>query len=149
MIAGRSHLFSPHPVVDGKPYWDGGLYSNTPSTWCSTTIRNIQTYEALHNLRRVVRELYGELSEAKRKDPKMRELAEYGCHTTMDIVHLGNRDRVWELATKDLDFSRTAIDERWQLGYADATQMLEGAGWMDPVDPLVGVVVHRMPTVAA
>ena len=35
----------------------------------------------------------------------------------MDIVHLGSRDRAWELASKDLDFSRTAIDERWQLGY--------------------------------
>jgi NTE family protein len=89
------------------------------------------------------------LPEAKRKDPKMRKLAEQGCHTTMDVVHLGNRDRGWELATKDLDFSCTAIDERWQLGYANATQMLQRAGWMDPVDPLVGVVVHRMPAVTA
>ena len=176
-------------VVDGEPYWDGGLYSNTPldvvlddhprvNTLCfmvdlwnscgdephsisqtldrqkdimyaSRSDRNIETYEAKHNLRRVIRELYGQLSEAKRKDPKMRKLAERGCHTTMDIVQLGNRDRGWELASKDLDFSSTAIGERWQLGYADATRVLDRAAWMDPVDPLVGVVVHRMPAVTA
>ena len=117
--------------------------------YASRSDRNIETYEAMHNLRRVIRELYGQLSETKRKDPKMRKLAERGCHTTMDIVHLGNRDRSWELASKDLDFSHTAIEERWQLGYADAMRVLDRAAWMDPVDPLVGVVVHRMPAVTA
>ena len=117
--------------------------------YASRSDRNIETYEAMHNLRRVIRELYGQLSEAKRNVPKMRKLAEWGCHTTMDIVHLGNRDLDWELASKDLDFSRTVIDERWQLGYADAKRVLDRAPWMDWVDPLVGVVVHRMPAVTA
>ncbi len=98
----------------------------------------------MHNLRRVIRELYRNLPEAKRDDAEMKKLAEWGCHTTMDIVHMGNRDRVWELASKDLDFSRTAIDERWQLGRADALRVLQRAAWMDPLDPLVGVVVHEM-----
>ena len=118
-------------------------------TYASRSDRSIETYETIHNLRRVIRELYGQLSTAKRKDPKMREFAARGCHTTMDIVHLGNRDRDWELASKDFDFSRTAIEERWQLGYADAARVLERAAWMEPVDPLVGVVVHRMPDVTA
>ena len=117
--------------------------------YASRSDQNIETYEAKHNLRRVIRELYRHLPQAKRKDPKLRKLAEQGCHTTMDIVHLGNRDRDWELASKDVDFSRTAIEERWQLGYADAARMLERAAWMEPVDPLVGVVVHRMPPVPA
>ena len=46
---------------------------------------------------------------------------------------------------QDLDFSRTVIDERWQLGYSDAMRVLERAAWMDPLDPLVGVSVHPMP----
>jgi NTE family protein len=117
--------------------------------YASRSDRNIESYEAMHNLRRVIRELYDHLPEASRRDPTLRKLAERGCHTTMDIVQLGNRDRQWELASKDFDFSRTAIEERWQLGHADATQMLERAAWMDPVDGLVGVVVHRMPAAAA
>ncbi|MGH8622722.1 MAG: patatin-like phospholipase family protein [Burkholderiales bacterium] len=117
--------------------------------YASRSDRNIETYQALHNLRRVIRELYGNLPEAKRKDPEMRKLAERGCHTIMDIVHLGNRSRDWELASKDVDFSRTAIDERWQLGHADAMRVLQRAAWMDPLDPRVGVVVHQMPGVTA
>jgi NTE family protein len=113
--------------------------------YASRSDRNIETYQAMHNLRRVIRELYRHLPELKRKQPNFRKLAEWGCHTTMDIVHLGNRDRDWELASKDVDFSRTALEERWQLGYADAARVLERAAWTDPVDPLVGVVVHRMP----
>lgn len=117
--------------------------------YASRSEKDIETYRALHNLRRVIRELYRNLPEARRNDPEMRKLADRGCHTTMDIVHLGNRDRDWELASKDVDFSRTAIEERWRLGYADAMRVLERSAWMDPQDPLVGVVVHPMPGVTA
>src|SRR5687768_3254461 len=55
-------------------------------TYASRSDRSIESYESIHNLRRVIRELYGELSTAKRKDPRMREFAGRGCHTTMDIV---------------------------------------------------------------
>lgn len=117
--------------------------------YASRSEQNIETYQALHNLRRVIRELYGNLPESRRDDPEMKKLADRGCHTTMDIVHLGNRDRDWELVSKDVDFSRTAIDERWQLGYADAMRVLERAAWVEPVDPMIGVVVHPMPDVTA
>jgi NTE family protein len=113
--------------------------------YASRSEKNIEAYRALHNLRRIIRELYRNLPEDRRAEAEMKALAEYGCHTTMDIVHLGNRDRDWELASKDADFSRTAIDERWRLGYADALRVLERAAWMDPVDPLAGVAVHPMP----
>jgi NTE family protein len=117
--------------------------------YASRSEEDIETYRALHNLRRVIRELYRNLPEARRNDPEMRKLAERGCHTTMDIVHLGNRDRDWELVSKDVDFSRTAIEERWRLGCADAMRVLERAAWMEPQDPLLGVVVHQMPGVTA
>jgi NTE family protein len=117
--------------------------------YASRSEQSIETYQALHNLRRVIRELYRNLPEAKRNDPEMRKLADRGCHTTMDIVHLGNRDRDWELVSKDVDFSRTAIEERRRLGHADALCVLERAAWMDPQDPLVGVVVHPMPGITA
>jgi NTE family protein len=113
--------------------------------YASRSEKNIEAYRAMHNLRRIIRELYRNLPEDKRAEAEMKALADYGCHTTMDIVHLGNRDRSWELASKDADFSRTAVDERRQLGYADALRVLERAAWMEPRDPLAGVVVHPMP----
>jgi len=118
-------------------------------TYASRSEQNLESYRALHNLRRVIRELYANLPEARRKDPEMRKLADRGCHTTMDIVHLGNRHREWEIVSKDVDFSRTAIDERWQLGYADALRVLERASWMGPRDSRVGVVVHRLSSATA
>jgi len=117
--------------------------------YASRSEQNLESYRALHNLRRVIRELYANLPEARRKDPEMRKLADRGCHTTMDIVHLGNRDRDWELVSKDVDFSRTAIDERWQLGYAEALRVLERASWMGPRDPRIGVVVHQLSSLTA
>ncbi len=115
--------------------------------FASRSEKNIEVYQAMHRLRRIIRELYRNLPEERRQEAEMKALAEYGCHTTMDIVHLGNRDWGWELASKDADFSNTAITERWRLGYADAIRVLERAAWMDPPDPLVGVVVHKMPGV--
>jgi NTE family protein len=117
--------------------------------YASRSGQNVETYQAMHHLRRVIRELYRNLSEAKRREPEMKALAEYGCHTTMDLVQLRNRDRPWELASKDLDFSRAALDERWQLGYDDAMRVLQRAAWMSPPDPLAGVVVHAMPPATA
>jgi NTE family protein len=115
--------------------------------YASRSEQNIDVYLAMHHLRRIIRELYDNLPAEKRRDPAMRKLAEWGCHTTMDIVHLGNQASDWELASKDTDFSRTAIAERRELGYADAARVLERAAWMEPADPLAGVVVHNLPEI--
>jgi NTE family protein len=116
--------------------------------YASRSEQNIDTYLAMHHLRRIIMELYEHLPAQKRREPAMRKLAESGCHTTMDIVHLGNQARDWELALKDADFSRTAFDERRDLGYSDAARVLDLAAWMQPADPLAGVVVHNLPQAA-
>ncbi|HKA39097.1 MAG TPA: DUF3734 domain-containing protein, partial [Burkholderiales bacterium] len=113
--------------------------------YASRSEQNIDTYLALHRLRRIIKELYENLPTEKRREAKLRKLAEWGCHTTMDIVHLGNQARDWELALKDADFSRTAFNERREQGHADAARTLEIAAWMQPADPLAGVVVHNLP----
>jgi NTE family protein len=115
--------------------------------YASRSEQNIDVYLAMHHLRRIILELYENLPAEKRRQPALRKLAEWGCHTTMDIVHLGNQAREWERALKDADFSRTAIEERHALGYADAARVLELAAWMQPADPLAGVVVHNLPQV--
>lgn len=105
--------------------------------------RGIREYQEKHNLRRAVRALYKALPESKRNDPKLKELAELGCHTTMEVVHLSYRGKAWETATRDADFSAAAISERWGQGYQDASLALRQAAWMAPVPPHVGVVVYE------
>lgn len=99
----------------------------------------------MHNLRRAVRALYERLPEEVQNEPEIAKLAQLGCHTTMDIVCLIYPARNWELATKDVDFSWMAIEERWAQGYDDACRSLKRAAWLAPVPPHIGVVVHGLP----
>jgi NTE family protein len=105
--------------------------------------RGIREYQEKHNLRRAVRALYKALPESKRNDPELKELAELGCRTTMEVVHLSYRGKPWETATRDADFSAVAIAERWDQGYQDAVLALKQEAWMMPVPPHVGVVVYE------
>ena len=107
--------------------------------------QHIAAYCRIHNLRRAIQVLYERLPAAIRNEPEIAALAELGCHTTMEIVRLMYAPRDWELATKGMDFSWAAIEERWTQGYRDATRVLKRAAWLEPVPPHVGVVVHDLP----
>jgi NTE family protein len=109
--------------------------------------RGIRDYQEKHNLRRAVNALYQALPQNKRNDPELKELADLGCRTTMEIVHLNYAGKPWESATRDADFSASAIGERWEQGYRDASAAIERTAWMEPVPPNVGVIVHEPPPV--
>ena len=106
---------------------------------------HIDTYQKIHNLRRAVRELHAKLDVALHDDPEVKSLAALGCHTTMQIVHLTYPEPKWEISSKDADFSWSAIEERWQRGYADAMRALNQAPWEQPTPPHAGVVVYEIP----
>ncbi|MEO8303017.1 MAG: patatin-like phospholipase family protein [Betaproteobacteria bacterium] len=168
--------------IDGDPYWDGGIYSNTPieavlddkprrdsviftvhmwnpdgpepeSLWqvmgrqkdiqyASRSKSHIARQQQIHHLRHVIRELSKELPEKLRNSPKARELASWGCGTTMHVARLVAPKLVGEDHTKDIDFTPAGIRARWKEGYADTRRMIERAPWKAPVDPTVGVVIH-------
>jgi NTE family protein len=170
--------------IDGQPYWDGGVYSNTPieavfddhprrnsvifavnvwqasgdepkSIWevmgrqkdvkyASRDDAHIARQKQLHQLRHVIRQLAEQLPASKRNSAGCRELAAYGCRTTMHIVRLLAPSLTSEDLFKDIDFSSGGIRHRWEAGRRDALQMIERAPWNDPVDPLEGVGVHEL-----
>jgi NTE family protein len=169
--------------IDGDPYWDGGIYSNTPvetvfddnprrdsvvfsvqvwhaagpepeSIWqvlsrekdiqfASRTDSHIARQEHIHQLRHIVRELVRRMPEAQRETPEVKEMAGYGCGTIMHIVRLNAPRLDSEDLMRDIDFSGTAIQARWQAGYADTKRTLQRRPWERPVDPMVGVAVHE------
>jgi NTE family protein len=110
--------------------------------YASRSEQQINNYMKLHNMRRMISALYEQLSEDKKQLTENRKFRSYGCVTDMDIVHLGYNEHPWELSTKDIDFSKKLINERWARGYADAKQMLEIQPWLLPHLPNVGVIVH-------
>jgi NTE family protein len=105
---------------------------------------HIARQKQIHQLRHVIRELAKNLPAGKRRTREFRELAAWGCGTTMHVVRLLAPTLRGEDYMKDLDFSAASIRMRCEAGLADARRMIEHAPWAAPVDPMEGVVVHEL-----
>jgi NTE family protein len=184
MASGALPPAFPAVRIDGEPYWDGGIYSNTPieavlddtprhdsvifavnvwhqsapepeSIWqvmtrhkdiqyASRADSHIVRQKQIHRLRHVIRELEKQIPAARRSAPEVRELASWGCGTTMHVVHLVAPRLKNEDHTKDIDFSPTGVSARRQAGYDDTLRMIARAPWTESaVDPIEGVIEHR------
>jgi NTE family protein len=182
MASGALPPAFPAVRIEGEPYWDGGIYSNTPieavlndmprrdsvifsvQVWnphgpepasmaqvigkqkdiqYASRAHHIEGQRQLHRLRHVIRELSKELPDAALARPEVRELAAWGCGTTMHIVKLNAPILEGEDHTKDVDFTPNGIRNRWQAGYDDARAMIARSPWRAEVDPIEGVMIHE------
>jgi NTE family protein len=112
--------------------------------YASRADSHIGKEKRIHHMRRVIRELVQKLPAELRETPECRELAGWGCHTTMHVVRLLAPALAAEDYWKDIDFSAAGIGARWEAGRRDAQRMIERAPWRDPVGPMEGVVVHEL-----
>ena len=182
MASGALPPAFPAVRIDGEPYWDGGIYSNTPieavlddrprrdalifavnvwhqtapepeSIWqvmgrqkdiqfASRADSHIARQKQIHRLRHVIRQLTQQLPASKQADPVVKELASWGCGTTMHVAHLLAPRLEGEDHTKDIDFSPAGVKARREAGYADTMKMIERSPWRAPTDPIEGVVEH-------
>src|SRR5256712_4620154 len=165
--------------IDGEPYWDGGLYSNTPieavlddkprrdsvifsvnvwqpdgrepaSIWqvmgrqkdiqyASRADSHISRQKQIHHLRHVIRELAKNLSPKKQNSAECRELAAWGCGTTMHVVRLLAPTLASEDYLKDTTFSRPGITARWEAGLNDTQGLVEHGPWRGGGRPVEGL----------
>jgi NTE family protein len=170
--------------IDGEPYWDGGIYSNTPieavlddkprrdslifavnvwhqsgpepaSIWqvmsrqkdiqyASRADNHIARQKQIHRLRHVIRELHKRVPASLHDDPEVKELASWGCGTTMHVAHLVAPRLLSEDHTKDIDFTHAGVRQRREPGLADTRRKLERAPWHAPSDPIEGVIEHSL-----
>ena len=170
--------------INGEPYWDGGIYSNTPIEVVfddnpREELRRLRGADlararagarihraSLHAPERYpVRQPLQESHRApgtasphashrartrqscspksRKSTPEVKELANWGCATANCISLEINAEPIdGETNARDYDFSRAAIQARWQAGYADTRRMIEQRPWNDPIDPIVGVSVY-------
>ena len=183
MASGALPPAFPAVRIDGEPYWDGGIYSNTPieavlddkprrdslifavNVWHQTAVEpesiwqvmarqkdiqfasradsHIARQKQIHRLRHVIRELTKQVPAAKQADAKVKELASWGCGTTMHVAHLLAPRLDGEDHTKDIDFTAGGVRARRQAGYADTLRMIERAPWKEAgEDPIEGVIEH-------
>jgi NTE family protein len=134
------HVWNPMGP-EPRTIWDV-LHRHKDIQYSSRVATQISGQRQLHKLRHVVSELVKLLPDSQRKTALAQELAGYGCLTRMHVVQLLAPPLENENCAKDIDFSPSAIRQRWDAGYADTRRALERAPWEDKVDPLEGVIVH-------
>lgn len=111
--------------------------------YASRSQRHIDAYLRGHRLRRLVRMLRAKVPDQMLSAEELRELEKVGTDTTMHIIRLTYAGRDWQMASKDINFSKGSIDWRWGLGYQDALRAIEHAAWRDDVPEGAGVLVHE------
>ena len=142
------HMWNPMGV-EPETIWEV-LHRQKDIQYSSRVASHVAQQRQVHKLRHVISELVKLIPEDARKDPLVKDLAEYGCLTRMHVVRLLAPRLDNENHTKDIDFSPTGIRLRWEAGYADTIRALRRSPWDDACDPLEGVILHEpLPDVAA
>ncbi len=135
------HLWNPDGSEPGT-MWEV-LNRQKDIQYSSRVASHITRQRQMHHMRHVVSELAKLLPEDVRKSAAARDLADYGCATTMHVVRLLAPQLEKENHTKDVDFSPSSIKMRWEAGYAKTARVLELAPWEGEFDPLDGVILHE------
>jgi NTE family protein len=103
---------------------------------------HIARQQQIHRLRHVIGELVQHLPPSQRDTAAVRELAGWGCKTTMHIVRLLAPRVAAEDHTKDIDFTAAGIRARREAGLIDARECIAQAPWQRPAPEHEGVIVH-------
>lgn len=91
-----------------------------------------------HDVRHNINTLWEKLPQDLRDTPEGRFLYNYGCVTTMDIALLIYRPEAGQGPSKDYEFSRDTMEERWAQGFEDACATLDASPWLAPMPPELG-----------
>jgi NTE family protein len=112
--------------------------------YASRSRSHIDNYLRMHKLRGMVRSLRDKMPPGALSEEESREIDELGAETTMHIVELQYAGRDWQMASKDINFSRGSIQWRWEQGYQDALRVIRQAPWRKDVPEGAGVVLHEL-----
>lgn len=105
---------------------------------------HLDRQKQIHRLRHVIRELGQHLPKEIRDAPEVRELLDWGCGTTMQVLELDAPAFDNDDLNRDIDFSSAGIKRRWLAGYEDTARLLKRAPWRETLDPMEGISVYRM-----
>ena len=135
------HMWNP---VGPEPQtiWDV-LNRHKDIQYSSRVSSHILRQRQVHKLRHVISELLRLIPEDARKSSIVRDLSEYGCLTRMHVVRLLAPRLDNENHTKDVDFSQSGVQRRWDAGFEDTRRALERKAWEEEPDPLEGVILHE------
>ena len=84
----------------------------------------------LTNLRRDIVDLMAKLPKHLLDDPEVRRLEEFANVAPIDLVHLIYRQGPEERESKDYEFSRMSVLERWEAGRRDMQDTITHPDWL-------------------
>ena len=112
--------------------------------YASRSRRHIDAYLRGYRLRRLIRTLRAKVPDHLLGEEELRELEKVGTDTTMHIVRLAYAGRDWQMASKDINFSKGSIEWRWDQGYQDAMRAIDHGAWHAEAPEGAGVLVHEI-----
>ncbi|GAB7525144.1 patatin-like phospholipase family protein [Paraburkholderia sp. 2C] len=104
---------------------------------------HLERQKQIHNLRHVIRELGKHMTQEQRENDAIKQLLDWGCGTTMQVIELDAPRSCGHDLHKDIDFSASGIERRWTAGYDDTRNMIEREPWLAALDPMEGIAIHR------
>jgi NTE family protein len=141
------HLWNP---VGAEPGTMAEVLNRHKDVQYSSRIASqITRHQQAHRLRHVINELAARLPDAERDRPEVRELMSYGCQSRMHVVQLLAPQLDREDHTKDVDFSPSGIQRRWDAGYVHTKAVLAREPWAGQFDSLSGVILHEAEELSA
>lgn len=111
----------------------------------SRTRAATDTLRKMHDVRHNINNLWDQLPEYLRKTPEAAFLYNFGCVTTMDIVELIYRPTNSQGHSKDYEFSRATMRERWMQGLSDGQITILASPWLAPMPPEIGARTFDVP----
>ena len=97
-----------------------------------------------HDVRHTINELHKLLPPELASTEQAKRLYELGCVTQMDVVQLIYRPTAPQGPSKDYEFSRFSMEQRWQQGLSDARKALQASPWLSPMPKELGVRVFDL-----
>jgi len=104
--------------------------------------RVVENFCEIHALQHAINHLC-DTFKIDRESPEFKKIIDLGRPNILNIVRFQYHDRPYDLWSKDFEFSRQSIQERYQMGYDAAEKALSPPVWLDVLPPLnSGVVIH-------
>ena len=99
--------------------------------YSSRTRLTTDRYSQLHDIAGHAARLRDKLPPEFRDDPDMQALCDAGPHRPVTLVLLIQRPSDFDGASKDYEFSRLSMTERWKEGHDDAARTLSSPDWVE------------------
>ena len=110
----------------------------------SRTFRNTQKNQDLHNARRGISKLIEALPPELKDLAAVKQLDLATRETTVTVIHLIYRSTAPEVASRDYNFSRVAMNEHWAAGQRDIAAAMRHQDWLQRPQNGETMVVYEL-----